>query len=85
MHAGKVWIDGDNVEKGIVETIAQYGIRWLVMGAAADDLYTEYEIYIKFTIYQLSFILVVNTKNSACGGRISNYPWAYAACEIIKV
>lgn len=32
----------DNVEQGIVEIIAQHDIRWLVMGAAADEYYTEY-------------------------------------------
>uniref|UniRef100_A0A5B6Z697 RING-type E3 ubiquitin transferase n=1 Tax=Davidia involucrata TaxID=16924 RepID=A0A5B6Z697_DAVIN len=31
----------DNVEKGIIQIIAQYGIRWLVMGAAADKHYSE--------------------------------------------
>lgn len=33
----------DNIEKGIVELIARYNIRWLVMGAAADKYYSEYE------------------------------------------
>ena len=42
MQASEVWIEMDNVEEGIVEMIARHGIRWLVMGAAADELYTEY-------------------------------------------
>lgn len=35
----------DNVEKGIVESIVQHSIRWLVMGAAADKHYSEYESF----------------------------------------
>lgn len=42
MEANEVWIEMDNVEQGIVEIIAQHDIRWLVMGAAADEYYTEY-------------------------------------------
>lgn len=42
VHANEVWIEMDNVEKGIVEIIAQHDVRWLVMGAAADEYYTEY-------------------------------------------
>lgn len=42
MQANEVWIEMDNVEEGIVEIIAQHDIRWLVMGAAADEYYTEY-------------------------------------------
>nr|XP_011470343.1 PREDICTED: U-box domain-containing protein 32 [Fragaria vesca subsp. vesca] len=41
VQASEVWIEMDNVEEGIVEMIARHGIRWLVMGAAADELYTE--------------------------------------------
>ncbi|XP_065869491.1 U-box domain-containing protein 32 isoform X2 [Euphorbia lathyris] len=41
VEADKVWIQMDNVEKGIVEIIAQYNIRWLVMGAAADKYYSK--------------------------------------------
>ncbi|XP_038892792.1 U-box domain-containing protein 32-like isoform X2 [Benincasa hispida] len=32
VQAQKVWIETNNVERGIVEIIAQYGIKWLVMG-----------------------------------------------------
>ncbi|KAI3432068.1 uncharacterized protein J3R85_007443 [Psidium guajava] len=32
----KVWIEMDSIERGILEGIAQYNIRWLVMGAAAE-------------------------------------------------
>ncbi|KAK3037183.1 hypothetical protein RJ639_030076 [Escallonia herrerae] len=42
VQAGKVWIEMDNIEKGIVEVVAQHGIRCLVMGAAADKHYSEY-------------------------------------------
>ena len=31
-----------NIEKGIVEIIAQNNIKWLVMGAAADKYYSKY-------------------------------------------
>lgn len=42
MEANEVGIEMDNVEEGIVEIVAQHDIRWLVMGAAADEYYTEY-------------------------------------------
>ncbi|KAK3447180.1 hypothetical protein EUGRSUZ_A02766 [Eucalyptus grandis] len=32
----KVWIETDSIEKGILESISRYNIRWLVIGAAAD-------------------------------------------------
>ncbi|XP_048127093.1 U-box domain-containing protein 32 isoform X5 [Rhodamnia argentea] len=32
----KVWIEMDSIERGILEGISQYNIRWLVMGAAAE-------------------------------------------------
>ncbi|CAH1445547.1 unnamed protein product [Lactuca virosa] len=41
VEAGKVWIEADNVETGIVQTIEQHGIKWLVMGAAAEKLYSK--------------------------------------------
>ncbi|XP_012090232.1 U-box domain-containing protein 32 isoform X1 [Jatropha curcas] len=41
VKADKVWIEMENIEKGIVEIIAQYNIRWLVMGAAADKYYSK--------------------------------------------
>lgn len=43
VQAGKVWMEMDNVEKGIVQLVAQHNIRWLVMGAAADKHYSKYE------------------------------------------
>ena len=43
MQAYKVWIEMENVEKGIVELISRHDVRWLVMGAAADECYDEYE------------------------------------------
>lgn len=41
MQAGKVWIENENIEKGIVQIIVQHGIRWLVMGAAAEKHYSR--------------------------------------------
>ncbi|XP_057249532.1 U-box domain-containing protein 32 isoform X2 [Beta vulgaris subsp. vulgaris] len=36
-----MWIEMENIEDGIVKMIAQHGIKWLVMGAAADKHYTK--------------------------------------------
>ncbi|XP_047321779.1 U-box domain-containing protein 32 isoform X2 [Impatiens glandulifera] len=41
VQASSIWIQMDAVEKGIVESIAQHDIRWLVMGAAADNYYSK--------------------------------------------
>ncbi|GFY84183.1 U-box domain-containing protein kinase family protein [Actinidia rufa] len=41
VQAGKVCAETDNVEKGILQIIAQHDIRWLVMGAAADKHYSK--------------------------------------------
>ncbi|KAJ7969926.1 U-box domain-containing protein kinase family protein [Quillaja saponaria] len=40
VQANKVWIEMDNIEKGIVEIIVQHNIRWLVMGAAEDNYHS---------------------------------------------
>ncbi|GLU24281.1 hypothetical protein SLE2022_402290 [Rubroshorea leprosula] len=40
VQADKILIEMDNIERGIVEAIAQYNIRWLVMGAAADKYHS---------------------------------------------
>ena len=45
VQVGKVWIEAGNVEAGIVQTIVQHGIRWLVMGAATEKLNSKYGIY----------------------------------------
>lgn len=37
VQASSIWIQMDAIEKGIVESITQHDIRWLVMGAAAAD------------------------------------------------
>jgi tetrahydromethanopterin S-methyltransferase subunit A len=42
VEADKVWIEMDNVEKGIVDIIARHNIRWLVMGGAAEKYYSKY-------------------------------------------
>ncbi|XP_074291327.1 U-box domain-containing protein 32-like [Silene latifolia] len=41
VHADRMWIEMDNVEEGIVDMIVQHGIKWLVMGAAADKYYKK--------------------------------------------
>ncbi|KAM7491604.1 hypothetical protein LguiA_034525 [Lonicera macranthoides] len=41
VQAGKVWIENENIEKGIVQIIVQHRIRWLVMGAAAEKHYSR--------------------------------------------
>ncbi|PQM36531.1 U-box domain-containing protein 32 [Prunus yedoensis var. nudiflora] len=41
VQENEVWIEMQNVEEGIVELIARHNIRWLVMGAAADEYYSE--------------------------------------------
>lgn len=41
VQAYKLWIEMENVEKGIVELISRHDVRWLVMGAAADEYYDE--------------------------------------------
>ncbi|XVF09898.1 hypothetical protein REPUB_Repub07fG0136700 [Reevesia pubescens] len=47
VHADTVWIEMDSVEKGIVEIIARYCVRWLVMGAAADKYYSKNLVELK--------------------------------------
>ncbi|XP_047155092.1 U-box domain-containing protein 33-like isoform X1 [Vigna umbellata] len=47
VRAGKVLIEMDCVEKGIVELIHQYGIQRLVMGAASDKNYSRRMISLK--------------------------------------
>ncbi|XP_048427122.1 U-box domain-containing protein 32 isoform X1 [Pyrus x bretschneideri] len=41
VEANELWIEMGNIEEGIVEIIARHHIRWLVMGAAADEHYSE--------------------------------------------
>jgi len=45
-----MWIEMDNVEEGIVNMIVQHGIKWLVMGAAADKRYTKYGQLLSFLV-----------------------------------
>ncbi|KAL4595114.1 hypothetical protein ACB092_12G068500 [Castanea dentata] len=51
LHAGveadKVWIETDNIEKGIVDIVARHDIRWLVMGAAAEKYYSKKLVELK--------------------------------------
>lgn len=41
VQAGKMWVEMEKVEKGIVLLVAQQDIRWLVMGAATEKQYTK--------------------------------------------
>ncbi|XP_021730064.1 U-box domain-containing protein 33-like isoform X2 [Chenopodium quinoa] len=41
VRADRMWIEMETVEDGIVKMIAEHGIKWLVMGAAADKNYTK--------------------------------------------
>ncbi|KAM3730048.1 hypothetical protein ACB098_12G057900 [Castanea mollissima] len=41
VEADKLWIETDNIEKGIVDIVARHDIRWLVMGAAAEKYYSK--------------------------------------------
>ncbi|KAJ7962401.1 putative U-box domain-containing protein kinase family protein [Quillaja saponaria] len=47
VRAGKLHIEMDSVEKGIVQLISQYGIRKLVMGASSDKHYSRKMINLK--------------------------------------
>lgn len=42
VEADKIWIEMDDIGKGIVESISSHNIRWLVMGAAANKHYSKY-------------------------------------------
>ncbi|CAN4085893.1 unnamed protein product [Withania somnifera] len=41
IQEGKVWLEINNVEKGIIHIIEEHKIQWLVMGAAADTHYSK--------------------------------------------
>ncbi|XP_050255359.1 U-box domain-containing protein 32 isoform X9 [Quercus robur] len=47
VEADKVWIETDNIEKGIVDIVARHNIRWLVMGAAAEKYYSKKLVELK--------------------------------------
>ncbi|KAJ0753187.1 putative protein kinase RLK-Pelle-RLCK-IXb family [Helianthus annuus] len=47
VQAGKVWIEANDVETGIVEAIELHRVKWLVMGAASEKLYSKYMLEIK--------------------------------------
>ncbi|MFS7969282.1 putative protein kinase RLK-Pelle-RLCK-IXb family [Helianthus anomalus] len=47
VHAGKVWIEANDVETGIVEAIELHRVKWLVMGAASEKLYSKDMLEIK--------------------------------------
>ncbi|KAH8488675.1 hypothetical protein H0E87_024351 [Populus deltoides] len=42
VHAEKLYIEEDDIGKGIVELLSQHAIKKLVMGAAAGRYYSEY-------------------------------------------
>ncbi|KAI3805790.1 hypothetical protein L1987_21676 [Smallanthus sonchifolius] len=41
VHAGKVWIDANNVVTGIGQAIELHGVQWLVIGDASAKLYAK--------------------------------------------
>ncbi|GAB4846772.1 hypothetical protein Ancab_025780, partial [Ancistrocladus abbreviatus] len=41
LQAGKLYIDMDSIEKGVVELVSQYRIGKLVMGGATDGRYSR--------------------------------------------
>ncbi|KAH0689799.1 hypothetical protein KY289_017157 [Solanum tuberosum] len=41
IQGGKVWLEINNVERGIIHIIEEHKIRWLVMGAAAETHYSK--------------------------------------------
>ncbi|KAM3682237.1 hypothetical protein ACJW31_12G057800 [Castanea mollissima] len=47
VEADKLWIETDNIEKGIVDIVARHDIRWLVMGAAAEKYYSKKLVELK--------------------------------------
>jgi hypothetical protein len=42
VHAEKLYIEEEDIGKGIVELLSQHAIKKLVMGADADRYYSEY-------------------------------------------
>lgn len=48
VQAEKLCIEMDDIGKGIVELAYQHGIKKLVMGAAADKRYSEYNPHLLF-------------------------------------
>lgn len=48
IQGGKVWLEMNNVEKGIIHIIEQHKIQWLVMGAAAETHYSKYDTFFSF-------------------------------------
>ncbi|KAL3524291.1 hypothetical protein ACH5RR_017125 [Cinchona calisaya] len=41
IQPGKIWIEMRNVEEGIVHVVSEHGVKWLVMGAAAEKSYSK--------------------------------------------
>ncbi|XP_076953822.1 U-box domain-containing protein 32-like [Bidens hawaiensis] len=41
VEAGKVWIEANDVETGIIQTIELHRVQWLVMGAVSEKLYSK--------------------------------------------
>ncbi|XP_027153740.1 U-box domain-containing protein 32-like isoform X2 [Coffea eugenioides] len=41
IRPGKIWIEMSNIEQGILHIISHHGVKWLVMGAAAEKYYSE--------------------------------------------
>ncbi|KAM0034258.1 putative protein kinase RLK-Pelle-RLCK-IXb family [Helianthus debilis subsp. tardiflorus] len=47
VQAGKVWTEANDVETGIVEAIELHRVKWLVMGAVSEKLYSKDMLEIK--------------------------------------
>ncbi|KAK7857968.1 u-box domain-containing protein 33 [Quercus suber] len=48
VQAQRVWIDMDDIGKGIVELISRDGIKELVMGGALEKHYKEFSLVYDF-------------------------------------
>ncbi|KAL0426005.1 UNVERIFIED_CONTAM: U-box domain-containing protein 33 [Sesamum radiatum] len=44
VQAEKVCTEMDSIEKGIVQLISKHGVKWLVMGAAANKSYSSFDV-----------------------------------------
>ncbi|XP_028110278.1 U-box domain-containing protein 32-like [Camellia sinensis] len=61
-----MWMELNNVEKEIVQIIAQHDIRWLVKGAATDKHYSKYETSTTVTQYLLTNSKKQKIINKSC-------------------
>lgn len=52
IQGGKVWLEINNVERGIIHIIEEHKIRWLVMGAAAETHYSKLQATVRAQVQQ---------------------------------